>query len=103
MRDVTAEAPGVVSIYLSGRDLDALDAQSGQFFLWRFLTPDRWWKAHPFSLSAAPTKRGLRITVKDLGDDTHALQHVRPGTRVFAEGPYGTFTADLPDPPQGRC
>jgi predicted ferric reductase len=95
VRDVTSEAPGVVSIYLTGRDLDSLGAQSGQFFLWRFLTSGRWWKAHPFSLSAAPGTRSLRITVKDLGDDTHGLQHVRPGTRVFAEGPYGTFTADL--------
>jgi len=94
VRQVKAEAPGVVSIYLSGRDLDRIDAQSGQFFLWRFLTPDRWWKAHPFSLSSAPNKRALRITVKDLGDDTRKLQRVRPGTRVFAEGPYGTFTAD---------
>jgi predicted ferric reductase len=92
--EVTPEAPGVVSIHLRGRRLDALAAQSGQFFLWRFLTPDRWWKAHPFSLSAGPNPRGLRITVKDLGDDSRALQHIRPGTRVFAEGPYGTFTAD---------
>ena len=95
VREVMTEAPGVVSIYLTGRDLDLLGAQSGQFFLWRFLTPGRWWKAHPFSLSAAPNKRSLRITVKDLGDDTHTLQYLRPGTRVFAEGPYGTFTADL--------
>jgi len=95
VREVRTEAPGVVSIYLSGRRLDMLDAQSGQFFLWRFLTPDRWWKAHPFSLSAAPNKRTVRITVKDLGDDTQSLQRVRPGTRVFAEGPYGTFTAHL--------
>jgi predicted ferric reductase len=94
VRQVKNEAPGVVSIYLSGRRLDTIDAQSGQFFLWRFLTPDRWWKAHPFSLSSAPNKRTLRITVKDLGDDTRRLQRVPPGTRVFAEGPYGTFTAD---------
>ncbi len=37
-----------------GRGLDRLHARAGQFFLWRFLTRGRWWKAHPFSLSAAP-------------------------------------------------
>jgi len=95
VREVVREAPGVVSIYLGGHRLDELQARSGQFFLWRFLTPDRWWKAHPFSLSAAPTKRSLRITVKELGDDTRSLQRIPPGTRVFAEGPYGAFTADL--------
>lgn len=92
---VVHEAPGVVSIYLTGRALDTVPARPGQFFLWRFLTPDGWWKSHPFSLSAAPNRRFLRITVKDLGDDSAALQRVRRGTGVFAEGPYGTFTSDL--------
>ena len=45
-------------------------ARAGQFFTWRFLTRDRWWEAHPFSLSAAPDGRRLRITVKGLGDYT---------------------------------
>jgi predicted ferric reductase len=94
VHSVARETPGVVSIYFTGRALDRVGAQAGQFFLWRFVTPDGWWKAHPFSLSAAPTARRLRITVKDLGDTTHVLQKVRKGTRVIAEGPYGTFTAD---------
>ncbi len=91
---VEREAPDVVSIYVTGRDIDRIPARPGQFFIWRFLTPDGWWKAHPFSLSAAPTRHRLRITVKDLGDDTALMQRVRRGTGVFAEGPYGTFTAD---------
>lgn len=89
---VVREADGIVSIYLTGRDLAAIDAEPGQFFLWRFLTGTGWARAHPFSLSAAPNRRFLRITVKDLGDDTRRLQRIKPGTRVFAEGPYGTFT-----------
>ena len=92
VRAVKKEAPGVVSIYLSGRALDRIGAEPGQFFLWRFLAPDLWWKTHPFSLSAAPTRKSVRITVKDLGDGTKQLQKIRPGTRVLAEGPYGTFT-----------
>jgi predicted ferric reductase len=89
---VVPEAPGVVSIHVTGRRLDRLGAQPGQFFLWRFLTKDGWYKAHPFSLSAPPTRTSLRFTVKNLGDETAKIQHVRPGTRLFAEGPYGTFT-----------
>lgn len=91
---VTTENPSVVSIYLSGRHLDRIPAKSGQFFLWRFMTRDGWWQAHPFSLSAAPNDRWLRITVKDLGDFTHRIRRLPVGTRVFAEGPYGAFTAD---------
>jgi predicted ferric reductase len=89
---VRPEADGVVSVYLSGQHLDEIRAEPGQFFLWRFLRGTGWAKAHPYSLSAAPNRRYLRITVKDLGDDSRKLRRVRPGTRVFAEGPYGTFT-----------
>ena len=74
---VDVEAPGVVSLRLTGRNLDRLGARPGQFFLWRFLTRDRWWKSHPFSLSAAPDGRSLRITVKGLGDFTNASPRSR--------------------------
>ncbi|MEU5111032.1 ferredoxin reductase family protein [Streptomyces longwoodensis] len=90
---VVPESDDVVSVHVTGRDLDRLPARAGQFFLWRFLTRDRWWQANPFSLSAAPDGTRLRLTVKAAGDGSAALRHLRPGTRVFAEGPYGAFTA----------
>jgi predicted ferric reductase len=89
---VKEEAPGVISVYIGGSGLDALDAEPGQFFRWRFLTRSLWWSSHPYSLSAAPGQDLLRITVKDLGDHSAALARLRPGTRVIAEGPYGAFT-----------
>ncbi len=92
---VTRESPHVVSLHVTGRKLDRLGAQAGQFMLWRFLAPGRWWQSHPFSLSAAPDGRSLRLTVKDVGGFTHRLGEVRPGTWVFAEGPFGRFGADL--------
>ncbi len=91
---VVAEAPGVTSVYLSGHGMGALQAKPGQFFRFRFLTRHGWWQAHPFSLSAAPSPDGLRITVKMLGDHTRELQSLRVGTRAVVEGPYGAFTAD---------
>lgn len=90
---VVPEADNVVSIYMSGRNLDRMPARAGQFFMWRFLTRDRWWQANPFSLSAAPDGRQLRLTAKAAGAGSAALRHVKVGTRVFAEGPYGAFTA----------
>jgi predicted ferric reductase len=90
---VIDEGPNVVSVEIGGVRLDRLRAQSGQFFTWRFLTRDRWWEAHPFSLSAAPDGRRLRITVKGVGDYTARLRAIPPGTRVIAEGPFGSFTA----------
>jgi predicted ferric reductase len=91
--EVRRESPEVLSVYLTGKNLDDLRAESGQFFRWRFLTRDLWWAANPYSLSAAPRADLLRITVKVDGGHSAALAQLTPGTRVFAEGPYGSFTA----------
>ena len=89
---VVPEARAVVSIYLTGRDLDQLPVRAGQFFHIRFLRGGGWWRPHPFSLSAAPNGEYLRMTIKDLGDDSHRMMTMPPGTPVFIEGPYGAFT-----------
>ena len=90
--DVVAEGPDVTSVTITGRGLGRLRARPGQFFLWRFLARGFWWTSHPFSLSAAPDGRSLRISVKAAGDHTRRLRSLPVGTRVVAEGPYGAFT-----------
>ena len=90
---VVVEGPGIVSVIMKGRNLTRLGAQGGQFFGWRFLTRGHFLMSHPYSLSAAPTEHLMRITVKDLGDHSRTLAYLKPGTRVFVEGPYGAFTA----------
>ncbi|HZS94391.1 MAG TPA: ferredoxin reductase family protein [Chloroflexota bacterium] len=91
---VTEEATGIVSIRMAGNNLDRLGARAGQFFLWRFLTRNSWWEAHPFSLSAVPDSRELRITVKGSGDFSRRIGEIEPGTGVIVEGPFGAFTDD---------
>jgi predicted ferric reductase len=90
---VQPEAAGVVSVVITGRHLDELRAEPGQFFRWRFLTRERWWVSAPYSLSAPPGPNRLRITAKALGGHSRALGGLRPGTRVITEGPYGALTA----------
>ena len=92
--EVVIEAPGVVSVTMRGRELDALRAKGGQFFQWRFWAPGFFWQAHPYSLSAHPDGRSLRITVRDLGKGSARLLKIKPGTRVSFEGPYGLFTEE---------
>ena len=89
---VEREARGVFSIYISGRDLDSFRLEAGQFAFWRFLDGKRWWQSHPFSVSAVPDGRTLRITVKNIGDFTGGIHHLKPGTPVLLEGPFGKFT-----------
>jgi ferredoxin-NADP reductase/DMSO/TMAO reductase YedYZ heme-binding membrane subunit len=93
--NVRPEAPGIVSVYISGRNLHRLGAEPGQFFRWRFLTRQLAWQSHPYSLSAMPGPDIMRITVKARGDHSNSMAGLRPGTRVIAEGPYGAFTPSL--------
>ncbi|MER7250467.1 ferredoxin reductase family protein [Kribbella sp. NPDC000426] len=89
---VVPEADRVVSVYVTGRRLDRLRTEAGQFFSWRFLGRPGWTRANPYSLSAAPDGQQLRITVQEAGDGSAALRGVRPGTRVLIEGPFGRLS-----------
>ncbi|MFD7898622.1 ferric reductase-like transmembrane domain-containing protein [Streptomyces sp. NPDC059743] len=93
VESVTTEAPGTYSVLVRGSRLDELAPRPGQFFRWRFLTKGLRLSANPYSLSGAPGPDLLRITVKQSGDHSARLAHLRPGTRVWAEGPYGALTA----------
>jgi predicted ferric reductase len=90
--EIVRETPTVVSLYIRGRHLGRLRVRAGQFFIWRFFARGFWWQSHPFSLSAAPDGRRLRLTVKASGRYSAALAAVPVGTRVMADGPFGHFT-----------
>jgi len=91
--DVHTEGPGVVSVTMNGHRLDRLRAKSGQFFIWRFLDGPGWSRGNPYTISAAPHRDRLRITIQVAGDGSSRAAGLRPGTRVLIEGPYGTLTA----------
>ncbi len=86
---VRAESPTVTSVVVTGRHLDRLPVRAGQFFQWRFLDGEGSSRANPYSLSAAPDGRSLRITAQAVGDASSRLATLRPGTPVLVEGPYG--------------
>jgi predicted ferric reductase len=90
---VVPESDDVVSVHVTGRHLDKLPAMAGQFCIWRFPGHNHWWLANPFSLSAAPDGRTLRLTAKAVGTASAGLRHVPVGSRAFVEGPYGAFTS----------
>ncbi|MCX5052455.1 ferredoxin reductase family protein [Streptomyces sp. NBC_00201] len=90
---VVPESDNVVSVHVTGRHLDRLPARAGQFCIWRFPGHNHWWLANPFSLSAAPDGRTLRLTAKAVGSTSAGLRHIRVGSRAFVEGPYGAFTS----------
>lgn len=89
---VVPEGDGVVSVYLAGRALDRLPVEAGQFLSVRFLGRPGWTRSNPYSLSAAPDGRSLRITVGAVGDGSSAVATLTPGTRVLFEGPHGRMS-----------
>ena len=84
---VVVEGAGAVSVYVTGRHLEDLGALPGQFFLWRFLAGDGWWRAHPFSLSAAPNERFLRFTVNGTRRRDRGYPSAGPGDARLRRGP----------------
>src|ERR1700741_2074215 len=49
---VVPEADDVVSVHVTGRNLERLPARAGQFFIWRFVCHNPWWGGKPVSVSA---------------------------------------------------
>jgi predicted ferric reductase len=90
---VIRESSDVMSVYLTGHQLDRLPLRAGQFINVRFLSRPGWTRANPFSLSIAPNGHTLRITAKVLGEGSARLAYLRPGTRVLFEGPYGRLSS----------
>ena len=93
--EVVAETPTVTSVVMTGRRLDRLPVRAGQFFQWRFLDGPGWTRGNPYSLSAAPDGRSLRITAEAVGSSSARLATLRPGTKVVVEGPYGRLHAGV--------
>lgn len=89
---IVHETPKVVSIYLTGKRLDKLEQNAGQFYMWKFLTWKTFLQTNPFSISTAPNSNYMRVTISNLGKGTKALQNIKVGTRVMLDGPYGIFT-----------
>ena len=90
---IVPETTEVESIWVTGRGLETLPAEAGQFALLRFWAPGFKTQAHPFSISKMPDGKHLRFSIKKLGDFTAAVHHsLKPGTPVILDGPHGVFT-----------
>jgi len=50
---------------------------------------------HPFSItSSAERKSEIEMSIKDLGPFTKKIRTLKPGDRVYVDGPYGAFNLD---------
>ncbi len=52
---------------------------------------------NPFSYSGSSEREGeIRFSIKNLGDFTSTIPHLKKGERVYVDGPYGTFNLNDP-------
>ncbi|MEP2736560.1 MAG: ferredoxin reductase family protein [Erythrobacter sp.] len=75
-----------------GGDFD-FDFDAGQF-LWLNTSGNPFNRAeHPFSIASSPTALPkISFIIRELGDFTANLHKLKPGQRVFVDGPHGVFT-----------
>ncbi len=91
---VVQESDDVVSIYITGKDMEKFHYRPGQFIIVCFLAKGFWCEAHPFSISIPPGRGYLRLSIKNSGDFTSRIPRLKPGTGVIIDGPHGIFTPD---------
>ncbi len=49
---------------------------------------------HPFSIADAPSRPGISLIIKEMGDFTGRIGALAPGTPIGIDGPYGEFSLD---------
>jgi predicted ferric reductase len=97
---VKAENKDVTTLELETGSKNGFPFLPGQF---AFITPTSDHissEAHPFTISSPPTQTDrLTFTIKNSGDWTSQVKHIRRGDRVSLSGPFGLFS-HLICPPQ---
>jgi predicted ferric reductase len=99
IREVVPQRGQVLRIVVEPDGHPGFRFRSGQF-AWLTVGASPFAAAeHPFSIaSSSQAAPRLEFTVKALGDFTRWLQDVRPGTRAYVDGPFGTMSIDaFPD------
>jgi len=90
--DVKVLPGNVIDIYLTPKYRMA-NFTPGQFFYVAFdaLGPDDY---HPYSVASRNDNTIMRYVIKELGDYTSELRHLKPSMVARLKGPYGGFTFD---------
>ena len=71
---------------------DHPDYAPGQFMLLRLKIDGIVSASHPFTISSSPTRKGLSVCVKSVGDFTSSLSESVQLDQAFVDMPYGVFS-----------
>ena len=83
------------SLYVRPDGHKGFDFQAGQF-AWITTESPFIFRENPFSFSSSADRDDnlIGFTIKELGDFSSTIKDLKPGDKVFVDGPYGTFNLD---------
>jgi predicted ferric reductase len=100
--DVTPVPGDAVTLAVKAHGHGGLPFKAGQFAWLKIGSSSFVFEEHPFTIaSMADTPHQKEFTIKALGDFSELLRGMRPGRRVFIDGPYGRFTIEGLDSSEG--
>jgi predicted ferric reductase len=83
------------SLSLEADGHERLKFITGQF-VWITLGPTPFsLQQHPFTIASSDRDKYITLTAKESGDFTGSWGSIKPGTRAFLEGPFGSFTPEV--------
>ncbi len=102
LEEVLPEAGDAVTLVIHAHGHEGRPFAAGQFAWLKIGSSSFVFEEHPFTItSTAEQPHRKTFTIKALGDFSELLRGLRPGRRVFLDGPYGGFTIDGLERSQG--
>ncbi len=93
IESVERSSPTAVSVVLHARGHQGVPFEAGQFAWLKFGGSPFVFEEHPFTIASTATEPWRKeFTIKALGDFTELMSAMRPGRRVYLDGPHGRFT-----------
>jgi predicted ferric reductase len=93
---VTSESDNMFTLILTPENGKVFHYLPGQFGYIRVKDNGISGEEHPFSFSSEPSNHdNISMTIKNLGDWTSQVGHIREGSRVRVDAPYGRFCPSL--------
>lgn len=93
VKSVTKESESMWTLKLVPDVGEVFDFKPGQFGFIRLFGSGIPAQEHPFSFSSEPSHRKyLTVTIKELGNYTSMVKHVKEGCKAWVDAPYGRFS-----------
>lgn len=95
VEEIIGESGDVITVTIRADGHHGVPFRAGQFAWLKIGTSPFVFEEHPFTIaSTAEHPDRKQFTIKALGDFSELLIGMRPGRRVYLDGPYGGFTLE---------